>query len=146
MSYEQTHPGCIRVVAQENTRIAEQANEPKRRETFANLALLWAIMAVDTVATTRPVRELCGRSCAAAGGSGLSDAAPELPLIVGCRLFAFSAAFMVRLGPALAGLFRARWAEPRTLREWVYSRAGSRFVSRDARSPLRCATDDAARR
>ena len=39
---------------------------------------------------------------------------------VGCRLFAFSAAFMVRLSPALAGLFRAR-AETSTLREWYYS-------------------------
>ena len=40
-------PGVFEWFAQENTRIAEQANEPKRRETFANLALLWAIMAVD---------------------------------------------------------------------------------------------------
>ena len=59
------------------------------------------------------------------------------------------------ISPASAGLFRAR-AETRTVCAWVYSRAGSRFVSeaRDrvtggaaarppagGESPLRCATD-----
>jgi hypothetical protein len=33
--------------AQESIHIAEQANEPKRRESLANLALLWAIAAAE---------------------------------------------------------------------------------------------------
>ena len=33
--------------AQDSIHIAEQANEPKRRESVANLALLWAIAAAE---------------------------------------------------------------------------------------------------
>jgi hypothetical protein len=39
--------GVFEWFSQESAHIADQANEPNRRETFADLALLWAIAAVE---------------------------------------------------------------------------------------------------
>jgi hypothetical protein len=39
--------GVFEWFSHESAHIGEQANEPNRRETFADLALLWAIAAVE---------------------------------------------------------------------------------------------------
>lgn len=58
MSYDQDIPGLFEWFARESRLISEQANEPKRRERFAHLALQWAIMAVEyRERSARPSRE-----------------------------------------------------------------------------------------